>query len=115
MVFPAVKLHQLYSLNLYDGLDVILEDLSMLDIEALEGVMKTKQVGNINIVDRILSINTTTKTIQIVGNKINESTYIINRQGRGDIILLAYKCSDETILTAIEYMYHMYKTLVKGA
>jgi hypothetical protein len=112
MVYPAIKLHQLYSLNLYDGLDIIFEDLSMLNIKTLEDVMKTKQIGNINFVDRILSINTREKTIQIVGNKINESTYIINKQGRGDIILLNYKCSDEKVFTAIEYLYHMYKNLV---
>ncbi len=115
MVFPAIKLHQLYSLNLYDGLDIIFEDLSMLNIECLKEVVETKKLGYISIVNNILSINTNEKTIQVIGNKINNSTYIVNREGKGDIILLKYKCSDENILTAMEYLYHMYRTLVKGA
>jgi tryptophan synthase alpha subunit len=112
MVYPAIKLHQLYSLNLYEGLDIIFEDLSMLNTEELERVIKTKELGHISIVNFILSVNTNDKTIKLIGNKINDSTYIINRNGGGDIILLSYKCEDNNILTAIEYLYHMYKNLV---
>ncbi len=114
MVYPAIKLHKLYSLNLYEGLDIIFEDLAMINYTALEEVVKTKSLGNIQVVDKILSINTQNKTITIVGNKINDSTYIVNKQGRGDITLLIYKFPDENILTAIEYLYHMYNSLVKG-
>jgi hypothetical protein len=115
MVYPAIKLHKLYSLNLYEGLDVIFEDLDMLNITALEEIVKTKSLGNIQMVKNSLTINTTTKIITVVGNKINESTYIINRQSKGDVTIMPYKCSDEVVLTAIEYLYHMYNSLVKGA
>jgi hypothetical protein len=112
MVYPAIKLHQLYSLNLYEGLDIIFENLDMLNITALEEIVKTKSLGSIQIVKSSLTINTITKTITVIGNKINESTYIINRQSKGDVTIMPFKCSDEVILTAIEYLYHMYKNLV---
>jgi hypothetical protein len=112
MTYPAIRLHQLYSLNLYDGLDIIFEELSMLDVESLKGVITTKKIDSIDIVKNIVSINTNDKTIKIIGNKINESTYMVNKSGQGDIIILSYKCEDRNILTAIEYLYHMYKNLV---
>jgi hypothetical protein len=112
MIFPAIKLHQLYSLNLYDGLDIIFEDLSMLNSESLKEVLTTKKYSNINLVNNALSINTNKKTITIVGHKINNSTFIVNREGRGDITICNYNCSDETIISGIEYLYHMYKNLV---
>jgi hypothetical protein len=112
MVFPAIRLHQLYSLNLHDGLDIIFEDLSMLDMKVLEDVVNTKRLGNIQIVDKILSINTNTKTVTIFGYQINDSTYIVKRNGSADITMITYKCSDKDVLTAIEYLYHMYKNLV---
>jgi hypothetical protein len=112
MVFPAIKLHQLYSVNFYDGLDIIFEDLSMLDLESLKEVISTKKLGNVSLVRNLVSINTDAKIIKVVGNKINNSTYIVNREGNGDIMLILYKCSDKDILTAIEYLYHMYKNLV---
>jgi len=111
MVYPAVKLHQLYSLNLYEGLDVIFEDLDMLNIVALEEVIKTKSLGLIQIVKNSLTINTITKTITIVGNTINSSTYIINKAAKGDVTIMPYTCSDEIILAAVEYLYHMYNSL----
>jgi hypothetical protein len=114
MVYPAIKLHQLYSLNLYEGLDVIFEDVDMLNIAALEEVVKTKTLGSIQIVKNSLTINTITKTITIVGNTINSSTYIINKAAKGDVTIMPYTCSDEIILTAVEYLYHMYNSLVKG-
>ena len=115
MAYPAVKLHKLYSLNLYEGIDIIFEDLGMINFAALEEVVKTKPEGSIQLVENILTINTSNKSITIVGNMINASTYIVNKRGGGDITLLTYKCPNENIFTAIEYLYHMYKYLAKGA
>ena len=112
MVFPAVKLHQLYSINLYNGLDIIFEDLAMLNIDVLAEAINTKQLGYVQIVNKSLTINTNTNFMTIIGHKINDSTYIVKRDGTGDIFILTYKCSDTDILTAIEYLYHMYKNLV---
>ena len=111
MVFPAVKLHQLYSLNFYDGLDIIFEDLDIVNMDNLKEIVKTKQLGRIEIVDKSLTMNTDTKSITIIGHKINETTFIVKRDGSGDIFIMTYKCSDENVLTAVEYMYHMYKSL----
>jgi len=40
-MYPAVKLNQLYSLHLYDGLNIIFEDLKMLDFKVLKEVTET--------------------------------------------------------------------------
>jgi hypothetical protein len=114
MVFPAIKLHQLYSLSLYDELNIIFEDLDMINMDNLKKIVTTKQLGYIQIVDRSLTMNTNTNSMTIVGNKINDSTYIVKRDGSGDIFILTYKCTDETILTGLEYLYHMHKS-IKGA
>ena len=114
MAFPAVKLHQLYSLNLYDGMDIIFENLGMVNINNLEEVIKTENYNTIKVVDRIFTINTSDKTITIYGHKINSKTYIINMAGRGDLMLLHYSCKNEDIKTGIKHLYHMYMSLVKG-
>ena len=111
MVFPAVRLHQLYSINFYDGLDIIFEDLDIVNMDRLKEVVTTKELGYIEIVNKRLSINTNTSSITITGHKINDSTYIVKRDGTGDIFIIDYKCSNENVLTAIEYLYHMYRSL----
>ena len=89
MVLPAVRLHQLYSLNLYDGLDVIFEDLDMVDIDNLrDTVVNKKNFDRIEIARKLFIINTVDKSIMIVGHKINDKTYLINKDGNGNIILL---------------------------
>ena len=111
MVFPAVKLHQLYSINFYDGLDIIFEDLEMVNMDRLKEVATTKQLGYIQIVDRSLTVNTEANSMTITGHKINESTFIVKRDGTGDIFIMDYKCSNDNILRGIEYLYHMYKSI----
>ena len=98
MVLPAVKLHQLYSLNFYDGLDVIFEDLEMVNMNNLAEVIKTKKYDRIEIVDKLFRINTIDRTIIIIGNKINDTTYIINKAGKGDILILSYNCEKQNRL-----------------
>jgi hypothetical protein len=110
MVFPAVKLYQLYSVNFYDGLDIIFEDLDMINMDRLKEVAMTKQLGQIQIVDRSLSINTNTNSMTIVGHKINDSTFIVKRDGTGDIFILTYKCPESNILTGLEYLYNSVKS-----
>lgn len=112
MVFPAIKLHQLYSLNIYDGLDIIFEDLTMLDIDILKDAVKKCVASNINIVTDSLSINILDKTIHIVGYKINEGTYIINKDKTGNKFIIKYNCDETNIATSINYLYHMYNNFV---
>jgi hypothetical protein len=111
MVFPAVKLHHLYSLNLYDELDVIFEDLEMVDMNNLAEVINTKNYDKIDIVPGLFMINTVNKSMMIIGHKINNRTYMINKDRGGDITLLTYKCDTQNIVTGVEYLYHMTKTL----
>lgn len=114
MSYPAIKLNQLYSLNIYNGLDVIFEDLEMVDIDNLSNVIKKKNFDRIEIAKKLFMINTIDKSIMLVGHKINDKTYIINKQGNGDIMIINYNCETKNIITGIEYLYHMYKSL-KGA
>ncbi len=109
-VYPRVNLHQLYSLNIYDGLDIIFEDLNMINLADLGTIVHTRAYDSIDIIPKVLSINTVEKTIRIIGNKINESTFIVNKKGQGDIFILSYTCAKETVITAIDYLYHIYKS-----
>ena len=83
----------------------------MINMDRLKEVAMTKQMGHIQIVDRSLTINTNTHSMTITGHKINESTFIVKRDGTGDIFIMDYKCSNDNILRGIEYLYHMYKSI----
>jgi hypothetical protein len=112
MYYPAINLHQLYSLNVCEGIDVIFEGLEMVNVNNLAEVIKMKKYDKIDIVPQIFSINTNEKRMTIVGHKINNKTYMINKAGKGDIYFLNYNCEKEIVITGIEYLYHMYKNLV---
>ena len=109
-VYPRINLHQLYSLNIYDGLDVIFENLDMINLTDLGNIVHTCAYDYIEIIPKMLSINTVLKTIVIVGHKINDSTFIVNKKGHGDMHILDYNCPKETVITAVEYLYHIYKS-----
>ena len=109
-MYPAINLHHLYSLHLYDELDIIFEDMKMLDNKVLNKVAETKELGDIHLVPDILSINTIEKFISIVGYKINNNTYILNHNGVN--VKVHYTCSEKDILTAIEYLYQMYRNII---
>lgn len=112
MYYPSIRLHQLYSLNICEEVDVIFEGLEMVDVNKLAETIKTKNYDKIDVVSTLFSINTIEKTMIIIGHKINDRTYIINKAGKGDIIMIKYNCEKEQVITGIEYLYHMYKNLV---
>jgi len=117
MTFPAIKLHHLYSLDFYQNMRILFEDLKMIDVAHLEGAIKSKAAGTsipagIVIVPGILQIDMDIKMIILTAHKINDSTYMVNSVGHGDTIFLNYTCSDEIIWQGIEYLYHMYQNLV---
>lgn len=111
MAFPAVRLHQLYSINFYDGLDIIFENLSMIDMVALETAIKSSNFDRVIIVPHILSIDTKNKSIIVHGNRVNSKTYIINKSGIGDIYMISYNCSNNCVHTGLEFLYHMVNNL----
>lgn len=113
MIYPEVKLHQLYSLNFYDGLDVIFEDLEMVDMDNIRENIENKTYDRIEVAGKLFIINTVDKSIMIVGHNINNKTYMINKAGNGDIIILHYKCETQNIIKGIEYLYHMHKSKSK--
>ncbi len=112
MVFPAIKLHHLYSINIYEGLDIILEDLNMLDVNALKSFIYTKNYKEIDMIANNLFISIENKTINFTGYKINDTTYMITRDKGGMETSISYECPDKNIITTAEYLYHMYHNLV---
>jgi hypothetical protein len=104
MVFPRVNLHTINSLNLYDGLEIIV-DLKLLDPE------KENEIKQSNIVCMIpdcFTINMNEKRILIQGYKLNDSTFLVNNNG-GGIINLRYTCSNEVVKMGVEYLYQIRK------
>ncbi len=112
MYYPAINLHHLYSLNVCEGIDVIFESLEMVNMNNLAEAIKSNNFDNVVVVPKILSINTKERTMTIMGHKINDKTYIINKAGNGDIYFLNYNCEKQIVVTGIEYLYHMHKNLV---
>jgi hypothetical protein len=108
-VFPRINLHQLYSLNIYDGLDILFENLDMINLDELEKIIHTQSYDYIEIIPNVLSINTVLKTITLVGNKVNDTLYILSKKGEGDIYKIEYNYPKEMIITAVDYLYHIYK------
>lgn len=119
MAFPAIKLHHLYSVDFYPQLSILFENLDMIDIPSVKNAIKTKsfpseagKLTGITIVPGILQIDLDIKMIILTGYNINDTTYMVNRAGKGDTIFLSYTCSDEIIWQGVEYLYHMYQNLV---
>lgn len=109
MLYPAIQLHQLYSINLSDDIHIILEDLHMVNHNELKNIIQSKQFELISVVKDSLYINTATQTISIVGYKINSSTYLLTKEGTGTTIHLPYTCTKETIQLAVECLYHLHQ------
>jgi len=111
MVFPAIRLHQLYSLNLNDGLEIIFEDLSMIDMNALKSAIDNKMFDKLELVPRTLSFNMSDKTLTVFGHRIRKGKYMVNMERNGDIHMITYDVSNENIIRGLEYLYHMILTL----
>jgi hypothetical protein len=106
MVFPRVNLHDINSLNLYDGLDIIV-DLKLLDPG------KENEIKKFNVVCMIpdcFTINMNEKCILIRGYKLSEFTFLVNNNG--SIINLIYTCSNEVIKIGVEYLYQIRKNTI---
>lgn len=111
MAFPAVRLHHLYSINFYDGLDIMFENLSMIDMVALEAAIKSRNFEKVDIVPNTVSIDTKEKSIIVHGNRVNSKTYMVNKSRLGDIYMISYSCSNSCIRTGLEYLYHIVNNL----
>lgn len=98
-MYPYIKIHNLYSLHLYDGLEIIL-DVNMLDYKALEN----KDCFPIHLIPDLLIIK---EHISIIGYKLNESTYIVN--SNGSLVNISYTCSNNDIVKGVGYLYDIYK------
>ena len=106
MVFPRVNLHTINSLNLYDGLDIIV-DLKLLDPEKENEI---KQQDVVCMIQNCFTINMVEKRIIIKGYKLSDSSFLINNNG--GIKNLRYTCSNEVIKTGVEYLYQIRKNTI---
>jgi hypothetical protein len=111
MVVPAVKLHMYYSLNLDESLDVIFEDIEMLDLDALNSIVKTKNVDIVSVIKNRFTINSQKKLITLNGYRINDTTFFIPKAVCEEVSFLNCDIKEKNILTGIEYLYHMYHNL----
>lgn len=112
MVCPAVKLHELYSIQFFKGLDILFEDLNIVNCNELKKIINTPILPTKCTVNEWFSIDTNTKTIHLQAYMLNATTYFVTREGRGTRIEIPYTCPDKDIRTGLEYLYHMYNNLV---
>ena len=106
MVFPRVNLHTINSLNLYDGLDIIV-DLKLLDPEKENEI---KQSNVVCMIPNCFTINMNEKCIVIRGYKLSDSTFLVNNNG--SIKNLRYTCCNEVIKMGVEYLYQIRKNTI---
>ena len=111
MVYPRIHCQQFYSFSPDEHLTIMFEDLDMISLEHLATIVRTKSYANFTLIPELLTFDTINKTINLRGNRINNTTYIVQRNGGGDLFTISYTCSNEDIITGIEYLYHMYKSL----
>ena len=109
---PKIKFLQFYAMSFDEHLTLAFESLDLISLEALGQIVHTKSYDHIELIPKLVYINTIDNTIIIVGSQINDSTYIIQKNGGGEQHYFSYDCSKESIITAIDYLYHMYKSLV---
>jgi hypothetical protein len=111
MYTPAVKLHTYYSLNLDERLDVIFEDIEMIDLDALNTIVKTKNVDFVSVIKNRFNLDTKKKQITVNGYRINDNTFFIPKAVCEEVSFLNYDIDETKIFTGIEYLYHMYHNL----
>ncbi len=111
MVFPRIQQQRFYSFSPDEHLTIIFENLAMISLEKLGNLVQTKSYENFTLIPELLSIDTVHKRFYVRGSKINDTTYVLQQNGSGDFFTIPYTCSDEDVITGIEYLYHMYKSL----
>jgi hypothetical protein len=110
MIYPSVKLHQLYSINISSDIDIVFEELTQINLEDLKNIVINKLYDVIQIIPEQLVINAKNNEITLKGYKLNNNTYILGIDKSGTEYKLKYSSNDDMI-TGIEYLYHMYKNL----
>lgn len=106
MVLPAFRLHQMYSVAFSKEIEIIFTDLDAINMNELKEFLDSKQIGRVNIVPHALSLNSTDRSIAIVGHKIRKNTWIIGEDRLGELTIIKYDLSDEQIRIALGYVYN---------
>ncbi len=111
MVFPKIQYQRFYSFSPDEHLTIMFEDLAMISLKRLEKIVKAKSYKCTILIPDLLSIDTVNKLFYVHGSRINDTTYIVQQNSGGQSFTIPYTCSNEDVITGIEYLYHMYKSL----
>lgn len=112
-IYPAVQLQQYYSFCLADNIHILFEDFSLVDGDSLYKAIQTKKYENVCVVKDKMYINTVNDMISVVGTIISDGTYMISQGPYGKTQHIQYTCPTQTIVEAIQLLYHMYSSWVK--
>jgi hypothetical protein len=113
MVLPAVRLHQMYSITFNNSVDVALHDIRLVDINALDTYLHSKQDKDIiHIVPHKLYVNVRTKELCIVGHLLKKGKWIVCESDSGSSNIIPLTISDKDLHTTLEYLYHVYNNIV---
>jgi len=107
--FPAVKLNQLYSIQFYESLNIIFENINMIDMNLLEDAI-TNKTDTIILIPYQAQIDTMSQQIIFSGHKLNDTTYFMTQSNKANSIFIPYECSNSVIWQGIEYLYHLIKS-----
>ncbi len=113
MVLPAFRLHQIYSIALNADIDVLITNLSSINLENVKKALDSKQSsGSISIIPGRLALCIDSRTIYISGNIIGSNKYIIGESSCNEAQIIPLNLSEVQLKTVLEYIYHMCKSLV---
>jgi hypothetical protein len=114
MTLPAFRLHQIYSIAFSTELDVLIANLSSIDLKTLKIALDSKQSsGMLHIVPHRLSVDLGKNSICITGYQIAPGRYIVGDAAAHEIFILPLAVSSEQLRTTLEYVYHTCGDMMK--
>jgi hypothetical protein len=106
-IYPKIQQHIFYSLNLSPELNIIFENLDMININNLKKIIETKSYDVIELIPQKCIFDNINNKLTIFGNKINDKTYMINKNINYSIIEIQYEDLKKNIIAGLEYLYHI--------
>ena len=107
-IYPSVRLHSFYSIDLADDIQILFEHMSIIDASYLEDAIRNKKYDNVCIVKDKMYINTVNQIISVVGTKFTDGKYMISNGYYGITHHIHYTCPDQRVIDGIQLLYHMH-------